>query len=347
MSEEKISSKCSGCGAYLIYNPNSDKLICPHCKKEKNLALNMILTTKKSYSQKSEAVKNVNKVDTIRCENCGAVIDVDTRKVISNCPYCGSTSISSVKNSLEYIPDGVIPFSVNKEQARNFYDTWIKKKWLAPRDLKKYAKLDKLTGKYVPAWVFDSHIFTKYSGVGLEVRIHGKERRVTKHPFSGTNDRDYTNFYINADPSKTPGFAFSKLGDFGFSNLRVFSSEYILGFLTSNVSQDLHTSWKNAREYMKDSTDSKIRASTGYAMFESFDSSHIFSNIKWLLVYLPVWVCTYVYRKKEYSFYINGATGKIEGKAPLSKIKMFFIIFFIILIAILLGYLAMVSDAVE
>ena len=43
----------------------------------------------------------------------------------------------------------------------------------------------------------------------------------------------------------------------------------------------------------------------------------------------PVYVGNYIYKKKVYNFYVNGATGKVGGKTSLSLFK--------ILLAVLLG----------
>ena len=40
-------------------------------------------------------------------------------------------------------------------------------------------------------------------------------------------------------------------------------------------------------------------------------------------VLLPVWIVCYDYKKSEYIFAMNGQTGKIVGKPPLSKKKIF------------------------
>ena len=37
---------------------------------------------------------------------------------------------------------------------------------------------------------------------------------------------------------------------------------------------------------------------------------------------LPVWVYYYSYRGKKYTYYVNGQSGKVLGKTPVSKGKM-------------------------
>ena len=37
---------------------------------------------------------------------------------------------------------------------------------------------------------------------------------------------------------------------------------------------------------------------------------------------LPIWLATYTYQDKVYHFVVNGQTGKVSGKKPLSWIKI-------------------------
>jgi hypothetical protein len=50
-------------------------------------------------------------------------------------------------------------------------------------------------------------------------------------------------------------------------------------------------------------------------------------------------MCTYLYKQKEYSFLINGQTGKIYGNKPVSAIKVVITILFVLaLIAVIIYF---------
>ena len=334
--ENMAKTKCEGCGFYLEFDPKTQKLVCPHCSRSVEIFGVPFVKNKTEFTSTSAPIENKEFKNTFRCSACGANIETKHSKIVSVCPYCGSTNLETVEDSMKYIPDAIIPFKVDKNKAVACYAEWIKKRHFAPNNLKKFARMDTLQGKYIPSWVFDTHVFTEYSGVGVNTRRSNGKTYTSRYPFSGTKTTDYKNFYVNADPMRMPDIGFRKLGDFGFdANLKVFSTEYIMGFLTSNVSQDLQVSHLEAQKAMQSEIDQKIRSSKHYDRIEWYNSSHKFSDTKWMLAYLPVWVSKFVYRNKEYNFYVNGATGEVVGKSPKSFWKIFFVV--LLVVAILAG----------
>ena len=60
---------------------------------------------------------------------------------------------------------------------------------------------------------------------------------------------------------------------------------------------------------------------------------------------LPVWLCTYQYNGKTYQFAVNGQTGKINGKKPLSWVKITALIIFIAALIGTIIYFVSQADA--
>jgi len=56
-------------------------------------------------------------------------------------------------------------------------------------------------------------------------------------------------------------------------------------------------------------------------------------------IMLPIWICSYKYQNKIYQFAINGQTGKVNGKKPLSWYKIGFLIFLFVAFIVLIIYL--------
>ena len=62
---------------------------------------------------------------------------------------------------------------------------------------------------------------------------------------------------------------------------------------------------------------------SGYTTLQA-DRKHLnFQRQKAEYALLPVWVYYYSYHGKKYTYYINGQSGKILGKTPVSKGKVF------------------------
>ena len=55
----------------------------------------------------------------------------------------------------------------------------------------------------------------------------------------------------------------------------------------------------------------------------------VYRNITYKYLMLPVWMSSFVYKGKVYQFMVNGRTGKVSGKAPISPLR--------VAIAILIG----------
>ena len=64
-----------------------------------------------------------------------------------------------------------------------------------------------------------------------------------------------------------------------------------------------------------------------------------FSKLTYKYLLLPVWISSYKYKEKVYQFMVNGQTGKVSGKTPISIPKIVITGIAVVLIIILLGML--------
>ena len=56
-------------------------------------------------------------------------------------------------------------------------------------------------------------------------------------------------------------------------------------------------------------------------------------------IMLPIYSGHFEYSSKKYNFIVNGQTGKIAGKCPISPLKVTLLVLFILTIVILIGLL--------
>ena len=61
---------------------------------------------------------------------------------------------------------------------------------------------------------------------------------------------------------------------------------------------------------------------TGYATVSTKEEQIDTRNLKSAYVLFPVWMVTYDLNKQEHTFAMNGQTGKVVGKPPVSKKKV-------------------------
>ena len=113
-----------------------------------------------------DSIKAEEKQSTsMQCEGCGALVEVDATSTATTCPYCGANYVLAKKQLDALIPDGVVPFRINKLQTE-IYHKWIKSRWLAPNTLKTLYQSDKVQGIYIPFWTFDADVKSTLSRYG-------------------------------------------------------------------------------------------------------------------------------------------------------------------------------------
>ena len=137
---------------------------------------------------------------------------------------------------------------------------------------------------------------------------------------------------VDAEFNKIPADASIKMDDqlmdliepFNYSELTDFEMSYMSGYMAEKynyTSEELEN--RAIRRTDKYSTDLARGTISGYDSV-SVLSSDVRSNIENSeYVLLPVWIYNYRYNKKDYKFIMNGQTGKIIGKPPISKARIF------------------------
>ena len=87
--------------------------------------------------------------------------------------------------------------------------------------------------------------------------------------------------------------------------------------MTADVLQE------RARKKMDEDANVILKSSiTGYSSVRTGSQSITVKQQTEAYGLMPVWRYIYEYKNAEYPFYVNGETGKIIGKAPLSKGKV-------------------------
>lgn len=349
-----LSSKCESCGNSMVFNPENQGLHCAHCGGMQVINAETGVG-KKQYNTLSKVAKNTNASVTHECDTCGAKTNVQDSKVSGVCPYCGSSNLHELAESIEFNPDGIVPFAISKQKAREQYKKWIKTRKFVPNKLKSDAKINKMEGIYFPCWNYDFNTFTTYSGVGIEnhtrtVRRRGPngetivdhEHYTTRHPFSGSRQDEFKN-HLQVANSQINQYELEGLGRFGVDeNLKVYNPAYILGFVSSGFTYDVHAGYNNAECSARRTIENRIKREHDYDSYASFNMKANFSDVAWNYVYLPVWVCGFKFGKKDYKFLVNGYTGFVNGKVPRSGWKIFSLVMGILVgvAAIVLGIIA-------
>ena len=314
--------KCPNCGGNMLYDPEKKLLLCESCGSTKN-PNEFDETDIKEEENKSEENGAVH----YKCPSCGAELVTDEHTSATICAYCGSPNIIEDRLNANFKPDRIIPFKYNRDYTIKAIRKWCNDGIFSPADLLSKSNLDKVTGVYVPFWLYDIYTNTDMSATATKVRVY--RRGDTEYTETSRYDV-YRN--VDAEFNKIPADASIKMDDqlmdliepFNYSELTDFEMSYMSGYMAEKynyTSEELEN--RAIRRTDKYSTDLARGTISGYDSV-SILSSDVRSNIENSeYVLLPVWIYNYRYNKKDYKFIMNGQTGKIIGKPPISKARIF------------------------
>jgi Zn finger protein HypA/HybF involved in hydrogenase expression len=348
--EETEVSQCGSCGGNTVYDPMTRGLKCPFCGTEVEIEGTRENTTEHDYLDALDHADHSwsNEKRVFKCDNCGAETLLDNDKVADFCTFCGSSHIAITEHDAGIKPALVLPFQISKEQAVEKFKTWIAKRYFAPSRLKKDYELQKISGAYIPYWTFDSDTKSSYTvkigtyyyvTVTRTVHRDGKAQQVTEQVRKirwRTQHGRYSEFFddvlVKASRNVASGLI-DKVEPFQLGGLLDYKTEYLSGFLAERYSIPLKEGWLSARSII----DQRIR--NGILRKETGDEVRIvkvdtsYDGITFKHILLPLWISSFNFNNKVYRFLVNGQTGKVSGKAPVSIWKVTFIVLLTVLIA--------------
>ncbi len=277
---------------------------------------------------------------TTQCQTCAAVFQFEANIHAGECPFCGSSIVTSNSYHKHIKPHALLPFKIAAREAKQAFRQWIKGRWFAPGGLKKYARADtQLHGMYVPYWTYDSATDTTYSGQRGDVyqvpqtyqviengRQVTRTRMVTKirwSPVSGRVLRRFDDVLVLASNS-LPRQVTQRLEPWDLASLVPYQEAYLSGYRSEVYQIDLEPGFEHARQVMDRIIRSDVNQDIGgdQQRIQRLDTQHHDISFKHIL--LPVWLATFRYRNKPYRFVINARTGEVQGERPYSAWKIAF-----------------------
>ena len=340
---------CTNCGAVMEFDVSSQNLKCPNCGNEieiehdESKVAEHQLTKKAINSIKAEEKKSTS----MECEGCGAIVEVDSTSTATTCPYCGSNYVLAKKQMDALIPDGVVPFRIDKVKIGEIYHDWIKSRWLAPNTLKSLYQTDKIQGIYMPFWTFDADVDASYQAMGgedYEVTYEdsdGKTHTEIKtrwHPTSGHVHNFFDDVLIRASDKLKSNLLNSMV--YNTQNISSFSPDYMSGYCSEIYTVDLDDAHREAINKMENEMRSLCESDVlrRYDRVRGLSMNSSYQNETYKHVLLPVYSTAYYYNGKEYHVLINGQSGVIVGEYPKSAFKIAAIVVAILVIMALIWY---------
>ena len=327
---EVLDHKCPACNAKLPFDPKTQTWKCDYCGNSYQLEQLEEFEKKQNEPVSKSKKSNVN-ADLYECPDCGAKVIADENTTATFCVYCGNTHIIKNKLEDEFRPVSIIPFKNTKEEAVEAFKNFQKGKMFAPKDFSKEENIEKLTGVYIPFWLYDCAIDGTVSATGKKVRTwRSGDYRYTKTDVYSLKREGSMNFEkVPADGStKFDDDTMDSIEPFDYKGLKEFNMSYLSGFLSEKYDVDKNEASKRAHQRMvKSAIDEFKRTMKGYSTITVDGSNIKVDTSKADYILLPVWMLNIKYNDKMHLFAMNGQTGKMVGNIPIDKKKMWLTFF--------------------
>ena len=368
MSEEPVienhpivSVDCDQCGAMMSYSPTHQALHCGHCENTKPLPKESDLVIEQSIAEalklSSESKGFGVEMTSFKCTNCGAETAVPGDQPTLECPFCNSPNVNKNAHAQQVIsPSGLMPFKIDKSNALSKFKQWLSKGFFTPSDLKKVARLNKINGVYLPFWTYDAQTdsrWTAESGYYYYVTEtyrdsdgNTKTRQVRKTrwvPSSGYYAHFFDDVLVIGSNGVTQRMI-DKIYPYDLKEVVNFEGKYMLGMQSEVYQKDVEQGFGVAEKIMDDHIRSACSRQVPGDTHRNLNVRTRKSGVTFKHILLPVWVAAYKYKEKVRQFVVNGQTGKVAGKKPVSTGKVILtIVIALAVIGAIIGLIAAFS----
>lgn len=305
--------KCPNCGSNMVFDSVSQRLVCSHCS-----------TTKSVDEMKQEPKEDKMEMKSYQCPSCGATLLTDTTTTATFCNYCGSSTLIEGR-IMEDRPEAIIPFTITKQMATEAYLKWCKKGLLTPKSFTSASTIEKISGIYVPFWLYDydAEVSLRADCTRVRMERRGDIEYIHTDHFDVYREVKTTYQKVPVDASKQmEDNIMDKLEPFNYGALKQFEMPYLSGFLSEKYSYSSMDLKERVEQRIKQYASQAARNTiSGYAttmvVYENIGMDKRSSKY----VILPVWILNYRFLGKNFIFAMNGQTGKVVGELPISMKK--------------------------
>lgn len=329
-----VEYKCPCCGGAIEFNSSVQKMKCPYCDTEFEMEalksfdeeLKKDNASDMSWDTPTGSEWQNGEQDGMRvylCESCGGEIVGDENTAATSCPYCGNPVVMTGQFSGELRPDYIIPFKLDKKQAKEALKKHLLGKKLLPKVFKDENHIDEIKGIYVPFWIFnaDSNADIRFKGEKIQHWSDSDYDYTKTDYYMATRCGSMSFEHVPVDgSSKIEDELMESIEPFDFSEAVDFQSAYLSGYLCDKYDVDSEKSINRANERFKASTEGAFKDTVDEYDSVTVENSNIqIENGNVMYVLYPVWILNTNWKKEKYMFAMNGQTGKFVGNLPVDK----------------------------
>lgn len=322
-----VTYSCPNCGAGLAFDAEKQAFACEFCLSE--FTEEQLLAD--GAEEKAEAERRADEeycesMKTYVCKNCGAEVVADETTAADFCCYCHNPIVLAGKLSGQMRPHKVIPFAYGKEEAEKKFLEYTKKKWFLPRAFFAPDQAERIAGIYYPFWVTDADTDSHLNAHATRVRSwrRGDIQYTETSNFRIVREglihfEDIVSSAIDeADKEMLEGIL-----PYPSDAMIDFSMPYLSGFVAKKRNIERAQLTDEVRGRMNEYAETLLRGTIhGYTTVNVQGRGVRVMKSHWEYTLMPIWLLTYQKKGKTYTFAMNGHTGKIWGKLPVSIPKL-------------------------
>ena len=241
----------------------------------------------------------------------------------SECPFCGNPVVMTGQFAGALKPDLVIPFQVDKKVAMEALKKHYGGKKLLPKVFKDENRVKEVKGIYVPFWLFgaDADGLVQYKASRIRTWSDSSYRYTETSFFNVVRGGGIRFENVPVDGStKMDDTLMESIEPFDLSGAVDFHTAYLSGYLADKYDVDSQASIVRANERIKRSTEEAFRDTVqGYTTVEPVSTNIRLQNGTAKYALYPVWILNTQWNGNQYTFAMNGQTGKLVGDLPLDK----------------------------
>lgn len=326
--------KCPHCGGAVEFNVGAQRLKCPYCSAEfdiaamqqaEDFAANQVEQINWNSQNSQWDAGETDGMSVYACNSCGGEIVADATTGATSCPYCGNQVVMKGQFSGALKPDLVIPFKLDKKAAKEALKKHFRGKKFVPKAFLAENKLDEVKGVYVPHWLFSCDAVVEASYQAEKYR-HWSD---SKNNYTETSAYDiYRSGSIGFDnvpvdgSTKMPDDLMESIEPFNINEAVPFNTAYLAGYLADKYDVDVNQSMGRANERIKASALNAFEDTVqGYDAVSAIGANMNVANGMYKYALYPVWILNVKWNGQTHTFAMNGQTGKFVGNIPTEEKK--------------------------
>jgi hypothetical protein len=278
------------------------------------------------------------------CGQCGAALSFEGVRT-QTCPYCASPSfVERPASSSRPDPVFTVAFAGDAQWARARLDRWIGRRMIVADSALRKANIDELRGIYLPAFLYsavartdytasigehykETETYTKTADDGTKTTETRQVTRTEYRPLAGEHLGYITDVVVSASAGLDHA-TFARIEPFELRQLRRYSPALVSGFIQEEFSREADECMRISRGAAIDDVGAELRT---FMPGDSHADLHWSTKVEWESldpVLVPVWVFAVRYRgdRPPLRVVVNGQTGKVAGKVPLSWWKILLLV---------------------